>query len=152
MSTEGLTTNLGDKVQISGKSTKHFFRQKSMENIVKQLIASRAVNLCTDENIVRESTQQSASRADQPTNNSIIVFIEDTMDYDNMLQNVKSEEMSFHTYTRKSDKSHAFVLHGLGDGTKIDDLEEDLMYNYEIQTRTIYRMTTRNRRLIRPSL
>ncbi|CAH1103010.1 unnamed protein product [Psylliodes chrysocephalus] len=81
------------------------------------------------------------------TNNSTIVFTEDKDDYDNVIRNIKSEEMSFHTYTNKTEKSHAFVLRGLGDGTKIDDLEEDLMQNYEIKTRSIYRMTTRNRPL-----
>ncbi|CAH1099261.1 unnamed protein product [Psylliodes chrysocephalus] len=81
------------------------------------------------------------------TNNSTIVFTEDKSDYDRILENIKTEEMAFHTYTSKSDKSHAFVLRGLGDGTKIEDLEEDLMINYEIKTRAIYRMTTRNRPL-----
>ncbi|CAH1113896.1 unnamed protein product [Psylliodes chrysocephalus] len=81
------------------------------------------------------------------TNNSTIVFTEEKKDYDNVIKNIKNEEMSFHTYTSKTNKSHAFVLRGFGDGKKIDDLEEDLMHNYEIKTRAIYRMTTRNRPL-----
>ncbi|CAH1099549.1 unnamed protein product [Psylliodes chrysocephalus] len=81
------------------------------------------------------------------TNTSTIVFTEDRVDYDNVLANVKKEEMAYHTYTSKSDKSHAFVLRGLGDGTKIEDLEEDLMETYEIKIRAAYRMTTKNRPL-----
>ncbi|CAH1106679.1 unnamed protein product [Psylliodes chrysocephalus] len=81
------------------------------------------------------------------TNTSTIVFTEDRIDYDNVLANVKKEEMAYHTYTSKSDKSHAFVLRGLGDGTKIEDLEEDLMETYEIKIRAAYRMTTKSRPL-----
>lgn len=39
------------------------------------------------------------------------------------------------------------MLRGLGDGTKIDDLEEDLINSYNIKVRSTYRMTTKNRPL-----
>ncbi|CAH1110469.1 unnamed protein product [Psylliodes chrysocephalus] len=81
------------------------------------------------------------------TNSSTIVFTEEKSDYDSVLANVKREEMAYHTYTSKTDKSHAFVIRGLGDGTKIEDLEEDLMEEYEIKIRAAYRMTTKNRPL-----
>ncbi|CAH1115871.1 unnamed protein product [Psylliodes chrysocephalus] len=81
------------------------------------------------------------------TNALTIVFTEEKSDYDNLLTNIKSEEVAYHRYISKSDKSHAFVLRGLGEGTKIDDLEEDLMNSYEIKVRSTYRMTTKNRPL-----
>lgn len=61
------------------------------------------------------------------TNTSTIVINEDKIDYENLLGNVKKEEMACYAYTSKNDKSHVFVIRGLNDGTKMEDLEEDLM-------------------------
>ncbi|CAH1110563.1 unnamed protein product [Psylliodes chrysocephalus] len=68
-------------------------------------------------------------------------------DYDNVLHNIKQEEVPYHTYTANADKSHAFVIRGLGEGTLIEDLEEEMETEHEIKLRAAYQMSTKNRPL-----
>ncbi|CAH1110471.1 unnamed protein product [Psylliodes chrysocephalus] len=68
-------------------------------------------------------------------------------DYEKVLNNVKSEKMAYHTYTAYSEKSHAFVLRGLAENTKIQDIKENLEDEHEIVAREIYTMKTKERPL-----
>ncbi|CAH1111445.1 unnamed protein product [Psylliodes chrysocephalus] len=68
-------------------------------------------------------------------------------DHHKVLKNIQEEKIAYHTYTTKEDKSHAFVLRGLAMGTKIPDIEEDLDSQYEIKTRNVFLMNTKNRPL-----
>ncbi|CAH1099382.1 unnamed protein product [Psylliodes chrysocephalus] len=81
------------------------------------------------------------------TNNSTIIYAEDKKDYTDLLASVKESNISHHTYTNRADNSHAFVLRGLNTGTKIEDIEEDLIQTYDIKTREIYQMSTKYRPL-----
>ncbi|CAH1107372.1 unnamed protein product [Psylliodes chrysocephalus] len=81
------------------------------------------------------------------TNASTILFVEGREDYDRMVNNIKAEKMPYHTYTSYEDKSHAFVLRGLADGTQISQIEENLIEEYDIKTRSIFKMNTKNRPL-----
>ncbi|CAH1115861.1 unnamed protein product [Psylliodes chrysocephalus] len=81
------------------------------------------------------------------TNRTTILFVEGKDDYEKVLSNVKNEKMAYHTYTASSDKSHAFVLRGLADNTKIQDIKEDLEEDHEIIAREIYAMKTKERPL-----
>ncbi|CAH1099653.1 unnamed protein product [Psylliodes chrysocephalus] len=81
------------------------------------------------------------------TNNSTIIYVEDKKDYTDLLDSVKESKISHHTYTNRSEKSHAFVLRGLNTGTKIEDIVEDMIQSYDIKTREIFQMTTKYRPL-----
>lgn len=78
------------------------------------------------------------------TNNSTILFIDEKEDYLRVLQCVREENIAHHTYTTTEEKSHAFVLRGLAEGSKIED---DLIRHYDIKVRNIFRMNTKNRPL-----
>lgn len=81
------------------------------------------------------------------TANSTILFVDDRDDHNKVLKNIQEEKISYHTYTTNEDKSHALVLRGLAKGTTISDIEEDLDIQYEIKTRSIFLMNTKNRPL-----
>ncbi|CAH1102981.1 unnamed protein product [Psylliodes chrysocephalus] len=81
------------------------------------------------------------------TNRTTILFVEGKEDYEKVLNNVKSEKMAYHTYTAYSEKSHAFVLRGLAENTKIQDIKENLEDDHEIVAREIYIMKTKERPL-----
>lgn len=72
------------------------------------------------------------------TNYTTILFVENKDDHSKVLKNMKEEKMSFHTYTHRDNKSHAFVLRGLAEGTKISDIEEDLEEEHDIKPRAVY--------------
>lgn len=65
------------------------------------------------------------------TNYTTIIFVENKDEYEKVLSNIKSENMLHHTYTHRDDKSYAFVLRGLAEGTKISDIEENMTLRLE---------------------
>ncbi|CAH1107463.1 unnamed protein product [Psylliodes chrysocephalus] len=81
------------------------------------------------------------------TNASTIIFVEDREDHSRVLSNIKAEKLSYHTYTSYDDKSHAFVLRGLAEGTKVTDIIEDLEEEHEIKARNVFQMNTKERPL-----
>lgn len=81
------------------------------------------------------------------TNYTTILFVENKDDHSKVLKNMKEEKMSFHTYTHRDNKSHAFVLRGLAEGTKISDIEKDLEEEHDIKPRAVYQMKTKERPL-----
>ncbi|CAH1108650.1 unnamed protein product [Psylliodes chrysocephalus] len=89
-----------------------------------------------------EEATQTTQKIKERSNSPPIVL--DGKDYDNFLHKVKQDELPFHAYTAKCKKSHAFMIRGLGEGTKIPDLEEDILETHEIKLRAAYQMTTKN--------
>ncbi|CAH1099728.1 unnamed protein product [Psylliodes chrysocephalus] len=81
------------------------------------------------------------------TNATTVIFTEDMEDYESLLGGIKQAEIPHHTYTSKSEKTHAFVLRGLANGTEKEAIEEDLIASYEIKPKDIYKMTTKHRPL-----
>ncbi|CAH1106720.1 unnamed protein product [Psylliodes chrysocephalus] len=81
------------------------------------------------------------------TNATTVIFTETLEDYEALLGSIKQAQISHHTYTNKTDKTHAFVLRGLADGTEIEAIEEDLIASYEIKPKEIFKMTTKYRPL-----
>lgn len=81
------------------------------------------------------------------TNYTTILFIDEKEDHEKVLANIKMDKMPYHTYTKNDEKSHAFVLRGLAEGTKTSQIEEDMEEQYEIKTRAIYQMKTKDRPL-----
>ncbi|CAH1110394.1 unnamed protein product [Psylliodes chrysocephalus] len=81
------------------------------------------------------------------TNTSTILFLEEKEDHEKMVKSIRTEKLPYHTYSNRDEKTHAFVLRGLADGTKIEDIDEDLTEEYDIKARSIYRMNTKNRPL-----
>lgn len=75
------------------------------------------------------------------TNATAILFVEDKDDHTRVFNNIKTEKLAYHTYTSSDDKSHAFVLRGLAEGTKIEDIDENLDEEHEIKARSISSMT-----------
>ncbi|CAH1105260.1 unnamed protein product [Psylliodes chrysocephalus] len=81
------------------------------------------------------------------TNYTTIIFVKNKEDHQRVLENIKSENMPYHTYTSRDDKSHAFVLRGLAEGTKIAHIEENLEEEHEIKPLAVYQMRTKERPL-----
>ncbi|CAH1102302.1 unnamed protein product [Psylliodes chrysocephalus] len=81
------------------------------------------------------------------TNYTTIIFTENKDDHAQVLAKIKNDQEPYHTYTSRDDKSHAFVLRGLAEGTKISNIEENLEEEHDIKTRAIYQMETKRRPL-----
>ncbi|CAH1105286.1 unnamed protein product [Psylliodes chrysocephalus] len=81
------------------------------------------------------------------TNYTTILFVDKKEDYDRVLTTIKADNIAYHTYTSNNDKSHAFVLRGIAEGTKIKDIKENLDDEHEITAREIYQMNTKERPL-----
>ncbi|CAH1107350.1 unnamed protein product [Psylliodes chrysocephalus] len=71
------------------------------------------------------------------TNSSTILFVDDKDDHQRVLKSVKEENIAHHTYTTSEDKSHAFVLRGLAEGTQTQHIEDDLVAEYDIKRKTL---------------
>lgn len=52
------------------------------------------------------------------TNNSTVLFVDEKEDHKRIMQRFKDENIAHHTFTNITDKSQAFVLRGLAEGTK----------------------------------
>ncbi|CAH1115580.1 unnamed protein product [Psylliodes chrysocephalus] len=81
------------------------------------------------------------------TNATTIIFVEEREDHARVINNIKNDNISYHTFTSNEEKSHAFVLRGLAESTKIPHIEEDLEEEHEIKPRSIFHMKTRDRPL-----
>ncbi|CAH1107667.1 unnamed protein product [Psylliodes chrysocephalus] len=81
------------------------------------------------------------------TNATTVIFTEELEDYEALLGSIKQAEIPHHTYTNKAEKTHAFVLRGLANGTEKEAIEEDLIASYEIKPKEIFKMTTKHRPL-----
>ncbi|CAH1110846.1 unnamed protein product [Psylliodes chrysocephalus] len=81
------------------------------------------------------------------TNRTTILFVDGKEDYEKVLNNVKTEKKANHIYTAYNDKSHAFVLRGPAEGTKIQDIKDNLAEEHEIVAREVYKMKTKERPL-----
>lgn len=62
----------------------------------------------------------------------------------NQLNNINLE---FHTYTLKSDKTHAFVLRGLDSAPDTEEIKDELETTHKIPIKQVYKMTTKYRAL-----
>ncbi|XP_056647253.1 uncharacterized protein LOC130451921 [Diorhabda sublineata] len=81
------------------------------------------------------------------TNNSSIIFSKDIEDFENLKKALRVGKVQFHTYSRRKDRAHAFVLRGLAEGLQIIDIKEELKKTYKIHIKDIFRMTTKGRPL-----
>ncbi|CAH1099548.1 unnamed protein product [Psylliodes chrysocephalus] len=81
------------------------------------------------------------------TNYTTIIFVENKEDHASVLANIKNEKIAYHTYTARENKTHAFVLRGLAEGTKLSDIEENLEDEHDIKIKAIYQMRTKERPL-----
>lgn len=79
------------------------------------------------------------------TSNSTILYLEEENDHNNLLASFREAKISHPSYTRRSKKSHAFVLRGIVKCTTIKQIEEDLMMSYDIKIRDSYKMSNKNR-------
>ncbi|CAH1099610.1 unnamed protein product [Psylliodes chrysocephalus] len=77
------------------------------------------------------------------TNNSTILFVEEKEDHEKMVSNIRAEKLPYHTYSNRDEKTHAFILRGLADETKIENIDEDLSEEYEIKAKNIFRMNNK---------
>lgn len=81
------------------------------------------------------------------TKNNTNLYIQDTEEYNKILPQIKllaDDEFQFHTYTQKSEKTHAFVLKGLDVGTDTEYLREEFRNQNKIQVIEIYKMKNTN--------
>lgn len=72
------------------------------------------------------------------------VFVETEEAYNNLEKYFVSDNQEFHTYSRKNERTHAFVLRGLNEDLDLEELKQELI-GYNINIKNIYKMKrTRN--------
>lgn len=72
--------------------------------------------------------------------------------YDNkiykvLLKELTEQNLKFHTYTPKDEKTHGFVLRGLDSEPSTEEIKEDLETTHKIQIQKMYKMHTKFRPL-----
>ncbi|CAH1110685.1 unnamed protein product [Psylliodes chrysocephalus] len=101
--------------------------EKTAEKITTAVTAPKLIkNNPTVKTTIALKTKIKGGFSVKHTNNSTILFVDEKEEHERILQSVRDENIAHHTYTNNDDKSHAFVLRGLADGTKPQDIEEDL--------------------------
>lgn len=80
------------------------------------------------------------------TKNNTNIFINDTDEYRRYLKVLEAEEVNFHSYTEKGNKTHTFVLKGIDGSITTEEIKENIETNYTIKVVNIYKMrnTTRD--------
>ncbi|CAG9821916.1 unnamed protein product [Phaedon cochleariae] len=79
--------------------------------------------------------------------NTTLLYAENDQDYTNLRDHFKKEEVPFHTYTQKKDKSHAFVVRGLDFEPEPADISTDMLEQHEVVVKEVFRLRTRFRPL-----
>lgn len=75
-----------------------------------------------------------------------LLFTQFAADYNKLLQYVKKEaqqekeedRLQFHTFTPPSEKTHAFIIRGLGNKPSIEEVAEALRHEHELDTVAVY--------------
>lgn len=63
-------------------------------------------------------------------------------EWENLKQSLKSEEAKFHSYSRRDEETHVFVLNGLDEETKPEEIEKELKQKY-IDVTKVYKMRSK---------
>lgn len=71
------------------------------------------------------------------------VFLHDSEEYKKYKETLINAQTQFHTYTMKSEKTHAFVAEGLDEDVTPEEIEKELKLEHGFPVKTVYRMTTR---------
>lgn len=72
------------------------------------------------------------------------VYVETKTDLDILKEHLQKVDVSFHSYSLKDEKTHAFVLRGLNAGTNEEDVSRSLLEDHKIKTIKVYKMNTKN--------
>lgn len=84
------------------------------------------------------------------TKNNTLLYTKNRTNYINVLQYLKEEnknEVRFHTYTPKEEKTHAFVIRGLDNKPEPEEIITAFQNEHEIEIKTVYEMKTTSRPL-----
>ena len=81
------------------------------------------------------------------TLNNTNLFIKDIDEYHKYIENLKEDNVQFHTYTPKNERQHAFVLRGMDSCTDPQDILSDIKDKYKIDIHKIYKLKNTQRGL-----
>lgn len=81
------------------------------------------------------------------TNASTLIFAEDENEHKQLLKELEDTEIDHHSYTLRTEKSHAFVLRGLDTDPPLQEIDEALQEEYQIKLQKIFKMKTKVRPL-----
>lgn len=82
--------------------------------------------------------------------NNTNVYIRDEEEYKKYMvqvqvQVLEKQKIPFHTYTMKSEKTHSFIVKGIDSDPSTEEIQKDLIENYNIPVKSVYKLkTTRN--------
>jgi len=81
------------------------------------------------------------------TNNNTNLYIHTQEKYSQYKETLAKSKVPFHTYSNKSEKTHAFVVHGFWNEPEPEEITAALNERHEIPVIKTYRMSTRKRPL-----
>ncbi|RZC36862.1 hypothetical protein BDFB_011737, partial [Asbolus verrucosus] len=67
------------------------------------------------------------------------IHVNDIKQYNNLKKKIEEQQIEFHTYTIKENKTHAFVLRGLDHQPKIEEIQNELI-NQKVEVKQIFQM------------
>lgn len=70
------------------------------------------------------------------------IYVSELSDWHNLKQRLKNENAEFHSYTQKEEKTHAFVLTGLDEEVKPEEIEGELKEK-GIEIKKVYKMRSK---------
>lgn len=79
------------------------------------------------------------------TKNNTNLFIQDADEYRKYLQVLEAEQVNYHTYTEKGNKTHAFILKGIDSNPTPEEIKEYLEENYKFKVVNVYKLKNTNR-------
>lgn len=84
------------------------------------------------------------------TKNNTNLFIKDPEEYKKYLLSLENQKISFHTYSEKTNKTHAFVLKGIDSDPTVEEIKMNLEEKYPMKVKNVFKMknTTRNNYLV----
>jgi hypothetical protein len=79
------------------------------------------------------------------TRKNTTIYTQNKVDW-NKVKNVLSQtETSYHSFTHKDRKTHAFVLQGLGQNPSVEEVQNAIKQEHDIETIKMYKMRGTNR-------
>ncbi|KAK5646483.1 hypothetical protein RI129_004947 [Pyrocoelia pectoralis] len=102
-----------------------------------------------DHNEVMQSLQKEIKKGFHVTHtqNNTSIHVYDTEEYRRLKAVLENDQVDFHTYTEKENKTYAFVLRGLDTEPEKGEIEKELVNVYKLPVVTVYKMNTKKNSL-----
>lgn len=141
------TDEESDTSESSGSTPKRFIKKQytkqkntpNQTNLQPIIISGRAENHASFIKSVQKNTTKKFIIKN--TRNNTSLYLQNTEDKNNMILHLQQSKAEFHTYTDNNQKTHSFVIKGLGNGIDIENLKTELQ-GY-ITVNKIFKMNTK---------